>query len=140
MINDRRHMFRVFCLLGAVCTHMSFAHAMSVDNFSNQARHLDVATLYSDDTPSYLTPSYIVTSHQDLMEAARSDLEKSTYVRVALRKISSSEAKSIVKRQHPNAKVVDVSREGDTYKVRLLRKNGRVIDVYVDRNTGRVRR
>lgn len=59
--------------------------------------------------------------------------------RWAQRKISASEAKSIAKRHAPGAEVVDIARSGNTYRVRLIRKDGRVVDLKVDATTGRVR-
>jgi len=35
--------------------------------------------------------------------------------------------------------VIDISLKGETYKVRMQKKNGHVVDVYVDAATGRVR-
>jgi len=55
--------------------------------------------------------------------------------RWAQRKISASEAKSIAKRRAGGGEVVDISRNGNIYRVRVIRKDGRVIDA----TTGRVR-
>lgn len=54
-------------------------------------------------------------------------------------KISAGQAKSIARRQHKDAKFVDISRRGNVYVVRLIKKDGRVVDVFVDATTGRVR-
>ena len=59
--------------------------------------------------------------------------------RWAQRKISASEAKSIAKRRAGGGEVVDISRNGNTYRVRVIRKDGRVVDVLIDATTGRVR-
>lgn len=52
--------------------------------------------------------------------------------------ISPSQAKSIAAKRVKGAKFVDISRSGGTYRVRMLRKDGRVIDVMIDAATGRV--
>lgn len=52
--------------------------------------------------------------------------------------ITVSEAKSIALEQYPNAEVVDILREGPSYRVRLIRKDGRVVDLFVDAATGRI--
>ncbi len=57
----------------------------------------------------------------------------------AEQRISSSEAKAIALSRVPDAEVIDVKLEGDVYKVRLLRKDGRVVDVLIDAMTGSVR-
>ena len=59
--------------------------------------------------------------------------------RYAQKKISPSEAKSIARKKVRDAKVIDLSGTKGVYKVRMQKKNGRVIDVYVDAATGRVR-
>jgi len=58
---------------------------------------------------------------------------------LAQRSISPSEAKSIALRRVRGGEVVDISRNGKTYRVRVIAKDGRVVDVYIDANTGRVR-
>ncbi len=57
----------------------------------------------------------------------------------AQNKISYAQAKSIAERRVPGAKVVDISLNGNTYRVRMERRDGRVVDVYIDAVTGRVR-
>ena len=59
--------------------------------------------------------------------------------RWAQRKISASEAKSIAKKRAGGGEVVDISRNGNTYRVRVIRKDGRVVDVLIDATTGRVK-
>ena len=59
--------------------------------------------------------------------------------RWAQRKISASEAKSIALRRAGGGEVVDISRNGNTYRVRVIRKDGRVVDVLIDATTGRVK-
>jgi len=58
---------------------------------------------------------------------------------LAQRKISASEAKSIARRRAGGGEVVDISRNGNTYRVRVIRKDGRVVDVLIDATTGRVK-
>ena len=60
------------------------------------------------------------------------------YVQYAQKAISPSKAKSIAARRVPGAKFVDISRSGGQYRVRMLRKDGRVVDVLIDAATGRV--
>jgi len=57
----------------------------------------------------------------------------------AQRSISASEAKSIAKRRAGGGEVVDISKKGNTYRVRIIRKDGRVVDVLIDATTGRVK-
>lgn len=56
------------------------------------------------------------------------------------RQISPSQAKSIALRRVRGGEVVDISRNGNTYRVRVIAKDGRVVDVYIDAATGRVKR
>ena len=56
------------------------------------------------------------------------------------RGISASQAKSAAQRSRPGAKFVNIQMSGrDTYRVRMQEKNGRIVDVYVDARTGRVK-
>jgi len=56
------------------------------------------------------------------------------------RRISASQAKSAAQGRYPGSKFVNVQMSGrDTYRVRLQQKNGRIVDVYVDARTGRVK-
>lgn len=57
----------------------------------------------------------------------------------AQRSISAAEAKAIARRRVPGGQVVDIKRRGDTYSVRVIRKSGKVVDVLIDANTGRVK-
>ena len=57
----------------------------------------------------------------------------------AQRSISPAEAKSIARRRVPGGQVVDIKRRGDTYSVRVIKKSGKVVDVLIDANTGRVK-
>lgn len=59
--------------------------------------------------------------------------------RWAQSRISASQAKSIARRHVPGASVVDIFLNGSTYRVRMLRRDGRVVDVFIDATTGRVR-
>jgi len=54
--------------------------------------------------------------------------------------ISASEAKSIARRRVPGGEVVDIARNGNTYRVRVIARDGRVVDVFIDAKTGRVKR
>ena len=53
--------------------------------------------------------------------------------------VSASQAKAIALKKIKGSEVVDISRNGGVYRVRLIRKDGRVVDVFVDANTGRVK-
>lgn len=56
------------------------------------------------------------------------------------RRISASQAKSIAMSRVRGARFINVQLVGGkTYRVRLQQKNGRIVDVYVDASTGRVR-
>lgn len=55
-------------------------------------------------------------------------------------KISASQAKSAALRSRPGSKFVNMQMSGNgAYRVRLQQKNGRIVDVYVDARTGRVK-
>jgi len=51
--------------------------------------------------------------------------------------ISASRAKAIARSRVPGSKYVDMSRNGNVYRVRV-KKDGRIIDVLIDATTGRV--
>ena len=61
-------------------------------------------------------------------------------VQEAQRSISPAEAKSIARKRVPGGQVVDIKRRGDTYSVRIIKKSGKVVDVLIDANTGRVKK
>lgn len=61
-------------------------------------------------------------------------------VLVAQNSVSPAEAKSIARARVKGGQVVDIRRTGDTYRVRVIAKDGKVVDVYIDANTGRVKR
>ena len=61
-------------------------------------------------------------------------------VLVAQTSISPAEAKSIARKKVPGAEVVDIKRRGDTYSVRVIKESGKVVDVLIDANTGRVKK
>lgn len=52
--------------------------------------------------------------------------------------ISPSQAKAIAARYVRAAEYVDLERIGGKYIVRMRRKNGRIVDVFIDAATGRV--
>lgn len=64
----------------------------------------------------------------------------SNVVLMAQNAVSPAQAKSIARAKVKGGEVVDISRRGDTYRVRVIAKNGKVVDVYIDANTGRVKR
>lgn len=55
------------------------------------------------------------------------------------RSITPAEAKSIARKAVPGGQVVDIKRRGSTYSVRVIKKSGKVVDVLIDANTGRVK-
>ena len=61
-------------------------------------------------------------------------------LKLAQRSISPAEAKSIARKRVPGGEVVDIKRRGDTYSVRVIKKSGKVVDVFIDANTGRVKK
>lgn len=61
-----------------------------------------------------------------------------SYIQYAQNMISPSKAKAIAAQRVRGAKFVDISRSGSKYRVRMLRKDGRVVDVLIDATTGRV--
>ena len=70
---------------------------------------------------------------------AQNQYYNSSVVKEAQRSISPAEAKSIARRHVPGGEVVDITRRGDTYSVRVIAKSGKVVDVLIDANTGRVK-
>ncbi len=76
--------------------------------------------------------------YQPTISQAYLPYERQSVPQWAQRKISHSEAKAIARSRFPGAKVVDIDLRGNNYRVRL-KHNGRVVDVYIDANTGRVR-
>ena len=61
------------------------------------------------------------------------------YERHAQRQISASDAKRIALSRVPGGEVVDIRRSGDAFRVRVIARDGRVVDIVVDAKTGRVR-
>ena len=85
-------------------------------------------------------------SVQEPVYALRSDFNTSSerrpvsrYAQQRAQRISASQAKSIALNRVRGAKFINVQLVGDAYRVRLQQKNGRIVDVYVDARTGRVR-
>ena len=54
--------------------------------------------------------------------------------------ISPAQAKAIARKRVKGGEVVDIARNGATYRVRVIAKNGKVVDVFIDANTGRVKK
>ena len=59
--------------------------------------------------------------------------------RMAQRQITPAEAKRIALSRVRGGEVVDIRRSGDAYRVRVIARDGRVVDIVVDAKTGRVR-
>ena len=55
------------------------------------------------------------------------------------RQISAAEAKRIALSRVRGGEVVDIRRTADAYRVRVIARDGRVVDIVVDARTGRVR-
>ena len=55
------------------------------------------------------------------------------------REISAREAKAIALGRVPGGEVVDIRRTADAYRVRIIARDGRVVDIVVDAATGRIR-
>mgnify|MGYP000050058742 CR=1 FL=1 len=70
------------------------------------------------------------------VQPARSQFSRVQY---AQQRISAAQAKAAARRHVPGAQVVGISLEGSAYRVRMVRSDGRRVDVFVDAVTGRVR-
>jgi uncharacterized membrane protein YkoI len=55
------------------------------------------------------------------------------------RQISPQEARAIALSRVPGGEVVDIRRTADAYRVRIIARDGRVVDIIVDARTGRIR-
>ena len=55
------------------------------------------------------------------------------------REISASDAKRIALSRVRGGEVVDIRRTGNAFRVRVIARDGRVVDIVVDARTGRVR-
>jgi len=98
-------------------------------------RHIYISLaviLMATSAPFAVADTYVPVSFQKVHNV------ESDFTRYAQKKISPSDAKSIARRKVSNADVIDISLDGNTYKVRMQKKNGHVVDVYVDATTGRV--
>ena len=73
------------------------------------------------------------------VRAALGDAEAPRVRYAQARQISPAEAKRIALRQVRGGEVVDIRRSGDNYRVRVIARDGRVVDIVVDARTGRVR-
>lgn len=72
--------------------------------------------------------------------SAQANVWDAPIVMEAQRSITPAEAKSIARKKVPGGEVVDIKRRGDTYSVRVIKKSGKVVDVLIDANTGRVKK
>ncbi|MEL7231978.1 MAG: PepSY domain-containing protein [Pseudomonadota bacterium] len=87
--------------------------------------------------PAIAAPTY----DKGLRSMPLVQIERPNVVRLAQsnREISASEAKRIALSRVRGGEVVDIRRTGDAYRVRVIARDGRVIDIVVDARTGRVR-
>ncbi len=65
--------------------------------------------------------------------------ERTQLPKWADQRISYSKAKSIARSRYPGAEVVDIKLNGETYRVRMVLQNGRIVDVLIDAASGRIR-
>lgn len=80
--------------------------------------------------PAFAAPSW----------GAERETVRQTYVQYAqARGISPAEAKRIALSRTRGGEVVDIRRRGDVYVVRIIRRDGRRVDIKVDARTGRTR-
>jgi uncharacterized membrane protein YkoI len=76
-------------------------------------------------------------AHHVSVASAPTPPQSREFLRYAQSAVSASEAKAIARRTVPGSVYVDMSRKGNVYKVRV-KKDGRIVDVLIDANTGRV--
>ena len=55
------------------------------------------------------------------------------------RQITPQEARAIALSRVPGGEVVDIRRTSNAYRVRIIARNGQVVDIIVDATTGRIR-
>ena len=91
-------------------------------------------------TMALLAPSASARPHSPYgaFFANQPTVSQNDVVRFVQKTISPSEAKSIARKKVRDAKVIDLSSKKGAYKVRMQKKNGHVVDVYIDASTGRV--
>jgi len=82
-----------------------------------------------------------ILQNQPSWQAQRPNTVQSLYAQnQSQRKVSASRAKSAAMSRHRGARFINVQLVNQsTYRVRLQQKNGRIVDVYVDAYTGRVK-
>lgn len=62
------------------------------------------------------------------------------YPLFAQNSISPAQAKAIARKHVKGGEAVDVTRKGETYRVRVIVKGGKVVDVFIDAKSGRVKK
>ncbi len=82
--------------------------------------------------PAAAAPSF------DVADRVRPAVAASAWQEVQ-RQISPQEAVVIARRRVPGGEVVDIRRTAGAYRVRIIARDGRVVDIVVDATTGRVR-
>lgn len=118
MMHSIRHIF-----LGATATVLVFSAGTAIAGERNKM--VETPANYETVLPSFFDNSVNVEKF-----AQRKDE----------RRISASQAKAAAQRSRPGSKFVNIQMSGkDAYRVRLQEKNGRIVDVYVDARTGRVK-
>ncbi len=76
---------------------------------------------------------------QPMMAPSFLPSERTQLPRWAQQRISYSQAKSIARSRYPGAEVVDIALDGNTYRVRLVLQNRKIVDVLIDATSGRIR-
>ncbi len=128
---NRRHIISAILAIGLSFSVTSNAYAKGHKSDSRQKLSKTVAV------DSYQSNRGVSSK---IRGASAYDRAYPTYQLQSQRAISPAEAKSIARSRVKGGEVVDISRRGDTYRVRIIAKNGKVVDVYIDANTGRVKK
>lgn len=82
-------------------------------------------------------PAFAAIPHWGPQASVSQAADQST--RLVQREISAREAKAIALARVPGGEVVDIRRTADAYRVRIIARDGRVVDIVVDAATGRIR-
>ena len=119
-LQDLRYALRAATACGAVCAVLAMPAFARADAPTNEAA--------------------FITAHQIAGHVERSVERPVQYAQAKERRISASQAKSAALRHVRGASFVNVQLvNSSTYRVRVQEKNGKIIDVYVDARTGRVK-
>lgn len=126
----KRHIFLAILATGLTVGSVSTAAAQGHNSSSrHHAAKSHTSAQYQQARPRYKQKNIATIDRRN--DAYRLDAQSS---------VSPAEAKSIARSRIKGSKFVDISRRGDTYRVRVIAKNNKVVDVYIDANTGRVKK